>query len=151
MIRFWWPWSNFQGHLGHITMKTLCFIFWSNGQILTKLAPIHHRNNFKNWFGDLDLIFNMDHNACHLSAFFLPTLWPGVDQTGTDTPFGWGGGGGGDLDLIFNQDHIIKKKPCLNCTFWPIGQILTYPTENLHWNFSEKYNIKYRKYNFNKI
>ena len=30
----------------------------------------------------------MGRHVCHLSALFLPTIRPGFDQTGTDTPFG---------------------------------------------------------------
>ena len=43
------------GHVGHKTMKKSCLrsIFSTNGQILTKLAQIHHLENFKN---KLDLV-----------------------------------------------------------------------------------------------
>ena len=76
----------------------MCSIFCSNGKILTKLALIHHWNDFKKWldFGDLDLIFIWVTNTHHviygfekaLSALFLATVLPGFDQTGTNTPLG---------------------------------------------------------------
>ena len=66
MIRFPWPWSNFQGHQCHITMKKPCLhsifwtncLFWTNCQIYTYLAQLHHWEDLNRWlyFCDLDLV-----------------------------------------------------------------------------------------------
>ena len=61
LIRFWWPWPNFQGHhiIKTVKMSLICVISQTNWWIFIKLAQEHSWNMGKIWldFIDLELIF----------------------------------------------------------------------------------------------
>ena len=89
LVRFWWPWPNFQ-----VSVATI-------GLILTKYAWIHHWDRLKNWisFGDLYQIFKITVAlklhilssflvcllSCELVAGFLPNLHGYIIGTGKRT------------------------------------------------------------------
>ena len=93
VIRFWWPWSHFQGH--YITkilkMSLMCTLshesidgIWDRGM---------------KWldFGDLDLIFKLHRHfetqiliGKSLCAHYLLNQWLEFYQTSTDTSLGQG-------------------------------------------------------------
>ena len=58
LIRFWWPWRHFQGHLRSKKLENAFshFISWRDGWVLTKSAQIYFWEMKKNWSdsGDLD-------------------------------------------------------------------------------------------------
>ena len=65
--RFWWPWSNFEGHCQtystKIKPKSVCLdaISWTIGWNVTKFATLYKLNRVNSLldFGDLDLIFQV--------------------------------------------------------------------------------------------
>ena len=58
--RFWWPWTNFQGHC---QTKSVCLhvISWTVGWNITKFASLYKSDRINSLvgFGDLDLIFKV--------------------------------------------------------------------------------------------
>ena len=65
--RFWWPWSNFQGHCQTLSTKIkpksayLHAISWTIGWNITKFASLYKSDRIRSVldFGDLDLIFKV--------------------------------------------------------------------------------------------
>ena len=54
MIWFWWPWPNFQGHQGHLTIKKPCLhiIFGTNlGHMLLLINPLSTHFFYINFTG----------------------------------------------------------------------------------------------------
>ena len=47
MIRFWWPWSHFQGHTSTLVAKKACLhaMSWTKWWILAKLYVLYHKDN----------------------------------------------------------------------------------------------------------
>ena len=92
VIRFWWPWPNFQGHYIIKTLKVslVCtLISWIKRWNFTSLAQILQWDWGKKWldFGDLDLIFkdtlalwnsNFDRKMLVCTLFLEPMarIWP---------------------------------------------------------------------------